>query len=1029
MNVRNCIMCCFWTLASLGGLSAQGGKADQSLAYLDSLVEIEANWEPQLMRFQEQAVEEQNWPTWTELQLWKADMGYGSPAFREGLEVLMEQAGPQLPADHPLWGKVYHGWGDLMMWEESYDSTRWYFQQALIAYERDQDWAQMVSIQIGLAATASYESQWSEMEQALLAGEAVALTHLGTEDEQVASLDYLFGIVYANLGDYDLALEKALQSLERNQEGEQQAEQVDALAAVALAYHKKADYERAVEYQQQAIDLFQQLGLRDTASWISLLNSKVASLYRMEEFDAAVATGSQAIALDPIDQFVRLKIDALSNLAMSHLAREETSLTLQYCRKALALSEANQGYRQKILLHNLANALRLSGQEQAAIPYYESVIELHQRTQDVYHPNLAKAYRHLGLIARNQGRWAESQQRFDQAMRVLAPSWHVETSAFPPLDQILALDNYWRLLRDQAQTEYLLAHEEKKEVHLGEALRYYQELDQLIVTMYRTQSDASVRFWASEAAPIYDRAIEVVWALTQHSQDQEILRLGLHFAEQSKAVLLRTAYQEANARQQVDLPPAVYEHEQQLKRNLGFYQQKARRLTVQLPEDDERLIRTRQKVFQLRRELEDLENEIAVSYPDYATQKEWVNAALIADIQQQLKQESASVWVYAWGGTHPFRFELHEAGIQLHRLTSTDSLQRSIATYRRFLSDFSLASEQALSPELALTYAQTAYALGQDLCPAGALPRKVIIIPDGGVSFLPFESLVTEEIHQAPVNQFAELRYAIQQTSFRYEYSLALMEQSLRTNAQQGAGMLAFAPAYDPAERYGDKQWQVSSLPNNEAEAENAVQWFAGETRLGTQATKSRFLEEVDAFQLLHLAMHAVSDPQEPLQSGLIFSSTGEHSDVLYAHELYALRLGAELAVLSACETGTGQWQEGEGVMSLARAFKQAGVANVLMSLWQAEDQSTQEIMGQFYAQLRQGMGKAEALRAAKLTYLREARVVHPFFWSSFVLVGNDQPVQFQAETSWQWYVWVILGGLIGGVGSIWYRQRERNKR
>ena len=121
---------------------------------------------------------------------------------------------------------------------------------------------------------------------------------------------------------------------------------------------------------------------------------------------------------------------------------------------------------------------------------------------------------------------------------------------------------------------------------------------------------------------------------------------------------------------------------------------------------------------------------------------------------------------------------------------------------------------------------------------------------------------------------------------------------------------------------------------------------------------------------------------------------TTEDND-LYAIELYDIRLNAQLAVLSACETGLGKIRQGEGVMSLARAFAYAGVPATLMSLGQVEDGATRSLMVDFYRHMKTGMSKDDALQKAKLNYLKNCEPLRasPYYWGGFVASGNMEPL------------------------------------
>lgn len=124
----------------------------------------------------------------------------------------------------------------------------------------------------------------------------------------------------------------------------------------------------------------------------------------------------------------------------------------------------------------------------------------------------------------------------------------------------------------------------------------------------------------------------------------------------------------------------------------------------------------------------------------------------------------------------------------------------------------------------------------------------------------------------------------------------------------------------------------------------------------------------------------------------------------MYISELYGLNFNAQLAVLSACNTGVGGFQDGGNLVSMHHAFTTAGIPATIASLWNAPDRSTKEIMIAFYKNLQQGHDKATALRQAKLSYLgnnKDENLQHPFYWAGFVLSGDQSPIQLDANIFW----------------------------
>ncbi|MEM7175939.1 MAG: CHAT domain-containing protein, partial [Chlamydiota bacterium] len=203
-------------------------------------------------------------------------------------------------------------------------------------------------------------------------------------------------------------------------------------------------------------------------------------------------------------------------------------------------------------------------------------------------------------------------------------------------------------------------------------------------------------------------------------------------------------------------------------------------------------------------------------------------------------------------------------------------------------------------------------------------------------------------------------------------------------------------------------------LKNTPREVKAIVDLAGGDAFMGKQASKQAFIDHASSYKILHLAMHAYTRDENPLFSSLVFAEEKEES-YLYISDIYTLQLQAELAVLSACNTGVGKWLKGEGVMSLARAFRYAGCPSIAMSLWQADDKATREIMTLFYQALYTGQEKDKALRIAKQSYLKQTGRAHPHYWSAFVLVGEQAAIG-EGQDGFGMWVWVVLGCLLLGI-------------
>ncbi|MDC0230327.1 CHAT domain-containing protein [Aureispira] len=151
-----------------------------------------------------------------------------------------------------------------------------------------------------------------------------------------------------------------------------------------------------------------------------------------------------------------------------------------------------------------------------------------------------------------------------------------------------------------------------------------------------------------------------------------------------------------------------------------------------------------------------------------------------------------------------------------------------------------------------------------------------------------------------------------------------------------------------------------------------------------------------------------------PLSSGLILSNEGNEDGILSASELYGMHLNAELAVLSACNSGMGKLVKAKGIIGVASGFAYAGVPNIVISKWSVSDWSTLLIMKYFYKNLKTGMPKDEALQLSKIKYLNDYKgnenLLAPFFWGAFILNGNTDPIEALMPLPKTYWFLLIIG-------------------
>ncbi|MEM7354243.1 MAG: CHAT domain-containing protein [Acidobacteriota bacterium] len=298
--------------------------------------------------------------------------------------------------------------------------------------------------------------------------------------------------------------------------------------------------------------------------------------------------------------------------------------------------------------------------------------------------------------------------------------------------------------------------------------------------------------------------------------------------------------------------------------------------------------------------------------------------------------------------------------------------------------------------------------------------QRLIIVPDGVLHYLPFESLVTSCDGQAEAGTIHGLyrtcRYLGLEKALTYSSSAGALltlrqRQAARGEAasEQRHQLLAFAPRFDPAEEATEVTAELRSLLRGRAplaHARDEVQRIAGRfpaasLRLDGEATESRLKREAGRYRLLHLATHGLVRDDHPMTSGVLLVPGRGDDGLLQAHEVMGLELAADIVTLSACRTGRGRLRRGAGIVGLSRAFLAAGASSVVVSLWDVDDRSTPRLMEVFYDQIAAGAAPPEAMLAARRALFAEtteAKLVfrtrplayaHPRFWSSFIVIGG----------------------------------------
>ena len=402
------------------------------------------------------------------------------------------------------------------------------------------------------------------------------------------------------------------------------------------------------------------------------------------------------------------------------------------------------------------------------------------------------------------------------------------------------------------------------------------------------------------------------------------------------------------------------------------------------------------------------------------------------------------------GRDETYAYVLREGQLSFHELGDRTALRDLVDEYVAGIS-----RPEALAPvvEVARRGRRLHDALLAPLLEDLPQTAGLVIVPTPGLAGLPFEALVTDAPREPRV--FGDLTFLVEQREIVYAPStpvLATLGLETRRRLDRPALILG-DPAYlerptlvasrselsrSPVRptnwirlpgtreetlaiadillrKLGGASPEAFDLDTAANDPDLSLETEAFSLNLGGSATSQLLDGDLRRFSVIHCASHGWVDRQDPRRSGLVLSPTAGDDGYLSVSEILELDLDADLAVLSACQTGQGAVLKGEGVQSVARAFLYAGARTVVASLWPVDDRETVAIMKDFYrGLLERGEPVPQALHEARLSLRRaprteqafrgtgrgrpiggirsrlpeDDRIGHPYFWAPFVCIG-----------------------------------------
>lgn len=755
---------------------------------------------------------------------------------------------------------------------------------------------------------------------------------------------------------------------------------------ISRIYYDKLEFHAAAEHYENTIKIGKELKNVDYVTENSLyagncyknIKTKKSLNQGIKIINEAISFEKENYTKDTVYEDYIAGLNSLHrNLGNLYLDRVDYNLSKAKENYELSLTYAqilNDSLRLGDINHDIGIYHLTKDHSPRALEYFNKALS--------YRPdNLLKTYIHksksryyLGIKAYNK-----SKIEIQKAINTQISSTSNHHSSITPFSDFNKSQNKFELM-DLLINKAVIFSSEAQHLNdkklFNKALKILENADALLDDLrLNTFEYKDNIFWKSIFSELYANAVNVCYALNKNDK-------AFYFIEKNKAVLLKEDIEQRYRKNRTNIPKKILHLHDSLKHNIEKHQHKnsdnLKELELIAKQNYSYFIDTLDiKYKHLFKTIE----------PTKIIHLNTFKSAIHDNNQIFLNYIIQNDFLGFNDEKIGFCMLITNSETKLFKLENADSLKRYIERFR------TLISKPINTFEEKENLNQLSFDLYNILIPEALRPRikdKVItIVADNFLNNIPFEALNTSKKD----NDFLILKNEI-----NYAYSLSLLADKKELKKPKNKDIIAFAPI--------NFNKGLPNLPYSESELNNLENHIdlRSDVYKYTEASKVNFKTKIEDYKLIHISTHASAN-----KSGLphlIF-----HDSILNINEIYKTNNNAELIVLNACETSLGELIKGEGVMSLARSFYNTGSKSVISNLWSVNDKSSAELMENFYENIEAGLSKSKALRNAKLNYLESHSLseTSPYYWASFILIGNTNPIEFNNNPS----ILYIIAGIV----------------
>jgi CHAT domain-containing protein len=867
---------------------------------------------------------------------------------------------------------------------------------------------------------------------------------LSKNDRRIGNEHVNLGVLYEKIWKYELAInhynkaEEIFQSIDSNY-----IHIGSIYVNKAIIYRKLLDYQKAIDCNNYAIRIFSKQNPIDYDK-LSIAYNNLGLIYELlGDNKKAIEYLKQSLLYDHNKTILR-QLNIYNGLAINYSKINMNSLAQKYYDQTIIIAEDKFGKNDYRLAGYYMNyglfMVETLKKYDEGFKYYKIALNLYLKKFGANDINTILCLNNIGEYYLLKSQLDSALTYFQHAILSAYPNLvNSSINSNPDIQELSFNPNAFTSFKLKAKSLNLLFENNNDLEDLKLSLETYLLVYELIDKIRLKYESESSNFIISEKEDVtFIEGITVAIKLFKITNDPTYIQKAFEINEKRQAFSLLLSIRKVEAKEFGGIPLYLLKQENDIYSQIAAYEELSfEEQKFQIP-DENRLNLWRDKLFKLNQEHERLINRFELEYPEYYKLKYDVTVKSINAIQSKINKNENLI-EYCLSDTIIHCFLINSETYKVASIIIDSTFFKHLKTLTVDLSRTNFSSGVHESYRKYTTAAYELYKILIQPCEEMVRGKSLIIIPDGPLSYLPFEALLTRPVMNGEPD-YRNLPYLIRDYDIGYSYSATLHFEDKRRISRPAGNLLAFAPEYsDLLAQVPDLSYldvyrdQLIPIPGVKEEVKMISHLIKSDLYMDEQATEHNFKKLAANYDILHLAMHTIVDNENPMYSKLAFTQNVDSFEdgFLNTYEIYNMKYNARLAVLSSCKTGYGKIQKGEGVMSLARGFMYAGCPSIVMTLWEVSDKSGARLMRDFYKSLKKGKSKTMSLRNAKLEFLRKADQLkaHPFFWSTYVAIGDSSPL-YPSRTK---YLLIIIAALLvasSGAGAFWYfRIRpKRNK-